>query len=130
MAGAGPTSAQGTPTEGDIPSLWLLAPPSAVRDHFVMGVRTDCRHYIRRTTQGGELLQRCRLGVAEEGVFACPEGCLFFEERVVSTVGWSAGTDQQMSNTASGLAASPPLGKRAGGSPRGAKGKKKGRRPR
>jgi len=103
-----------------------------LRDHEPMGVRADCRHYIRRTTQGGELLERCRLGVAEEGHFACPDGCLFFEERALSTAGWATEADQPMSNTAWGLAGLPPGGKnaRSGPSARGGKGKKKGRRDR
>ena len=85
-----------------------------------VGVREDCRHYIQRTTHGGEVLRRCRLGAAEERPFACPDGCLFFENRVLSTAGWAKGTDQPMSNTALGLAGLPPPGKY----------KKKGRKPR
>ena len=92
-----------------------------------MAVRDDCRHYIQRTTHGGEVLQRCRLGMAEEGAFACPDGCLFFENRVVSTAGWATETDQPMSNTAWGLAGLPPA---KGAPPRSGKGKKKGRRSR
>jgi len=101
-----------------------------------MGVREDCRHYIRRTTHGGEVLQRCRVGMAEEGPFACPEGCLFFEARVLSTAGWATESDQPMSNTAWGLAGIPPASPRGTATPRGAaggrsgKGKKKGRRTR
>lgn len=53
-----------------------------------MGVRTDCRHYSTRTVAAGDQLQRCRLGVNEETPFACPEGCLFFEPRNVTTTGW------------------------------------------
>jgi len=96
-----------------------------------MGVRADCKHYIRRTTQGGEVLERCRLGMAEEAPFACPESCLFFEERVLSTAGWAAEGDQPMSNTAWGLAG---LGGDKGSASRPAartsRGKKKGRRAR
>lgn len=84
-----------------------------------VSVREDCRHYIQRTTHGGEVLQRCRLGAAEERPFACPDGCLFFENRVLSTAGWAKGTDQPMSNTALGLSGLPPPGKY----------KKKGRKP-
>ncbi len=53
-----------------------------------MGVRTDCRHYSSRTTTGGDVLQRCKLGVNEEMPFACPEGCVFFEPRPISGAGW------------------------------------------
>jgi len=95
-----------------------------------MGVREDCRHYIRRTTLGGEVLQRCRLDVADEGVFACPDGCLFFEGRVLSTAGWATEVDKPMSNTAWGLAGIPPVGSKGAAPGRPGKNKKKGRRAR
>jgi hypothetical protein len=55
-----------------------------------MGVRADCRHYAERTSAGAvEKIQRCRLDVADLDPFACPEGCLFFEERKISDAGWT-----------------------------------------
>jgi hypothetical protein len=95
-----------------------------------MGVREDCRHYVQRSTPGGDLLQRCRLGAAEENPFACPEECLFFETRVLSTAGWAQEGDQGLSNTAWGLAGLPPPPARGGPSNRSNKNKKKGRKPR
>jgi hypothetical protein len=94
-----------------------------------MGVRDDCRHYIQRSTNGGEVMQRCRLGAAQENPFGCPEGCLFFEARVLSTAGWATEASEPMSNTAWGLAGLPPSSK---GAPtnRPGKNKKKGRRAR
>ena len=53
-----------------------------------MAVRTDCRHYIGRTTSQLERIERCRLDVAELDPFACPEGCLFFEPHIVADAGW------------------------------------------
>jgi hypothetical protein len=53
-----------------------------------MEVRRDCRHYSTRSTGGGEMLQRCRLGANEEVPFACPEHCLFFESRSITDAGW------------------------------------------
>jgi hypothetical protein len=53
-----------------------------------MAVRDDCRHYVRRSTAGGEAIERCRLEANESDPFACPEGCLFFEPRKVSDAGW------------------------------------------
>ena len=53
-----------------------------------MAVRTDCRHYIARSTTGGEVVERCRLDANTQDPFACPEGCLFFEPRKVSDAGW------------------------------------------
>jgi hypothetical protein len=57
-----------------------------------MGVRDDCRHYVRRSTAGGEAIERCRLDVNEDNPFSCPEGCLFFEPRKVSDAGWQQET--------------------------------------
>ena len=56
-----------------------------------MGIREDCRHYIGRSTAGGERIDRCRLEANEQDPFACPEGCLFFEGRRVSDAGWHIG---------------------------------------
>jgi hypothetical protein len=53
-----------------------------------MAVREDCRHYVKRSTAGGEAIERCRLDANENNPFACPEGCLFFEPRKVSDAGW------------------------------------------
>lgn len=54
-----------------------------------MGVRDDCRHYATRTTESGDVLQRCRLSVNEDMPFACPDDCLFFEPRAISGRGWA-----------------------------------------
>ncbi|HEV7887424.1 MAG TPA: hypothetical protein VGO92_07690 [Acidimicrobiales bacterium] len=55
-----------------------------------MPVRADCRHYAERTALSNqEKIQRCRLDVADLDPFACPEGCLFFEERKISDAGWT-----------------------------------------
>ena len=85
-----------------------------------MAVREDCRHYLRRTTTSGEALERCRLEVNESSPLACPEGCLFFEERAVSSAGWSQAPSEPMSNTGLGLAALPEPKKK------GRRGRKKG----
>lgn len=53
-----------------------------------MAVRKDCRHYRLRTTPTGDEIQRCRLDANEQDPFACPEGCLFFEPRLISDAGW------------------------------------------
>lgn len=55
-------------------------PPRAVRE--------DCRHYIGRSTAGGERIEKCRLSVNTDNPFGCPEGCLFFEGRSISSAGW------------------------------------------
>lgn len=53
-----------------------------------MAVRDDCRHYSTRTTGTREVVQRCRVGMAEAMPFACPEHCLFFESRSITDAGW------------------------------------------
>ncbi len=107
-----------------------MASRRRVRDHGGVGVRDDCRHYLQRSTSGGEPLRRCRVGAAEEMPFACPEGCLFFEPRVLSTAGWAQEPDRPMSNTAWGLAGLPPTTGRGTVPNRGGKSKKKGRKGR
>ena len=52
-----------------------------------MAVRADCRHYSTRTI-GSEIVERCRLDANQAVPFACPEGCLFFEPRNVTSAGW------------------------------------------
>jgi hypothetical protein len=51
-------------------------------------VRADCRHYSTRTTPGGEVVQRCRVEMAEAAPFGCPDDCLFFEPRAIADAGW------------------------------------------
>ena len=53
-----------------------------------MAVRRDCRHYSTRSTGASEVVQRCRLGANDDMPFACPEHCLFFEERSITDAGW------------------------------------------
>ncbi|MFM7062525.1 MAG: hypothetical protein ACKO04_03395 [Actinomycetes bacterium] len=60
-----------------------------------MAVRTDCRHYSTRTVATGEVVQRCRLEMAELTPFACPEDCLFFERRTLGDAGWNPGQSEQ-----------------------------------
>ena len=77
-----------------------------------MGVRADCRHYLRRTTSTGEAVERCRIAANTEDPFACPPECLFFEDRAVSGAGWTQPSQQPMSNTADLLNALPPAKKK------------------
>jgi hypothetical protein len=84
-----------------------------------MAVREDCRHYLLRTTPTGEALQRCRLSANLESPFACPDACVFFEERTLTGVGWTVAPSQPMSNTADGLIDLPkPARKRLRGKPK------------
>ncbi len=51
-------------------------------------VNADCRHYVMQTTRTGDKVERCKLGANETFPFACPEGCVFYEPRRVSSAGW------------------------------------------
>jgi len=62
--------------------------------NVAMSVKADCRHYVMQTTSRGEKLERCRVGANEDIPFACPEGCLFYEKRKVSSAGWQV-TDRR-----------------------------------
>lgn len=86
-----------------------------------MGVRDDCRHYIRRSTPTGEAVERCRLNANESNPFACPEGCVFFEPRNVSSAGWTQAPTEPLSNTGQGLIGLPEVPKK------GRRGRRKGR---
>ena len=52
-----------------------------------MAVRTDCRHYSSRSTPAGTV-ERCKLDMAQAVPFDCPDNCIFFEERAMTTRGW------------------------------------------
>lgn len=73
-----------------------------------MAVYADCRHLQERTTASGEAIRRCRLSANEEEPFACPQGCLFKESRVLTGAGWTQAGETTMTNTADLLAALPP----------------------
>lgn len=55
----------------------------------------DCRHYSLRTLPTGDAVERCRLDVAVETPFACPDDCLFFEPRPISDSGWQRPSDRR-----------------------------------
>jgi hypothetical protein len=73
-----------------------------------VAVYDDCRHYLRRSTPTGEVVERCRLSVNGEDPFSCPPDCLFKESRAVSGAGWVQAPGERMSNTADALNALPP----------------------
>ncbi|MGH9207303.1 MAG: hypothetical protein ACRD1G_12195 [Acidimicrobiales bacterium] len=56
-----------------------------------MPVREDCRHYIMQTVRAGDKLERCRVAANETLPFGCPDGCVFYEPRKVSSAGWHIG---------------------------------------
>ncbi len=38
-------------------------------------MRTDCRHYESRTYPNGEIVRKCRLDLAPEAPWRCPDDC-------------------------------------------------------
>jgi hypothetical protein len=91
---------------------WCARPDPTGWDHGGMTVRDDCRHYLLRTVGSGDVIRRCRLAANTENPFACPDGCLFFEERPLSGAGWTQAPTVPMSNTADALNELPPASKR------------------
>lgn len=56
-----------------------------------MGMRSDCRHYDSRTYASGEVVRKCRLDLAPEAPWNCPDDCAAFELRRID-VGWQYGS--------------------------------------
>jgi hypothetical protein len=56
-----------------------------------MPMRTDCRHYESRTYSNGEVVRKCRLDLAPEAPWRCPDDCPMFERRRID-VAWNYGT--------------------------------------
>jgi hypothetical protein len=54
-------------------------------------MRTDCRHYESRTYAGGEVVRKCRLDLAPEAPWRCPDDCPRFELRRMDA-GWQYGS--------------------------------------
>jgi hypothetical protein len=70
-----------------------------------MPMRTDCRHYESRTYPTGEIVRKCRLDLAPEAPWRCPEDCPSFTVRRFDA-GWNYGS--------LGRAAGPPEREPAG----------------
>jgi len=54
-------------------------------------MRTDCRHYESRTYPSGEIVRKCRLDLAPEAPWRCPDDCPSFEQRRFDA-GWHYGS--------------------------------------
>ena len=54
-------------------------------------MRTNCRHYESRTYSGGEVVRKCRLDLAPEAPWRCPDECPKFELRRMDA-GWQYGS--------------------------------------
>lgn len=54
-------------------------------------MREECKHFQSRTYKSGEVARFCKLGLAPDQPWSCPENCLTFEPRLVD-IGWSHGS--------------------------------------
>ncbi|MCZ7526723.1 MAG: hypothetical protein M5U14_10305 [Acidimicrobiia bacterium] len=68
-----------------------------------MPMRTDCRHYESRTYASGEVVRKCRLDLAPEAPWRCPDDCPSFELRRIDA-GWQYGS---LGNTAGAPSPNP-----------------------
>jgi hypothetical protein len=57
----------------------------------VMPMRSDCRHYESRTYRSGEIVRKCRLDLAPEAPWRCPDDCPSFLLRRFDA-GWQYGS--------------------------------------
>lgn len=55
-------------------------------------MRTDCKHYLRRTSSADEVVEACSLDAAPDAPYSCPPNCPLFEKRNVSRAGWHVGS--------------------------------------
>jgi hypothetical protein len=56
-----------------------------------MAMRTECRHFESRTYANGDAMRRCRLDLAPDAPWRCPDQCPKFEHRAVD-IGWAHGS--------------------------------------
>ena len=54
-------------------------------------MRVECKHYESRTYRSGETVRMCRLDLAPEAPWRCPEACPRFERRLADA-GWHHGS--------------------------------------
>ena len=56
-----------------------------------MPMRTDCRFYESRTYGSGEVVRKCRIDLAPEAPWRCPDDCVGYERRMIDA-GWQVGS--------------------------------------
>lgn len=54
-------------------------------------MRADCRHCDSRTYASGEVVRKCRLDLAPEAPWRCPDECPKYERRTFD-IGWQYGS--------------------------------------
>ena len=55
-------------------------------------MRTDCRHFESRSLRAGDSVRRCRLELAPEAPWRCPEDCPSYAPRPLD-LAWESGQD-------------------------------------
>jgi hypothetical protein len=56
-----------------------------------MPMRTDCKNYESRTYANGEVVRKCRVDLAPEAPWRCPDDCAGYERRMFDA-GWQVGS--------------------------------------
>ena len=56
-----------------------------------MSMRTECKHFESRTYSNGDAMRRCRLNLAPDAPWRCPDNCAKFDHRSID-IGWAHGT--------------------------------------
>src|SRR5262245_51495939 len=56
-----------------------------------MPMRVDCRNYESRTYANGEVVRKCRIDLAPEAPWRCPDECVGYARRMMDA-GWQVGT--------------------------------------
>jgi hypothetical protein len=56
-----------------------------------MPMRTDCKNYESRTYANGDVVRKCRIDLAPEAPWRCPDDCVGFERRMFDA-GWQVGS--------------------------------------
>ena len=76
-----------------------------------MPMRTECKHFESRSYSNGDAMRRCRLDLAPDAPWRCPDNCAKFDHRAVD-IGWAHSTvvpttiPNEPSSVADGTAAS------------------------
>jgi hypothetical protein len=56
-----------------------------------MPMRVDCKFYESRTYSSGEVVRKCRIDLAPEAPWRCPDDCVGYERRMIDA-GWQVGS--------------------------------------
>ena len=75
----------------------------------VVSMRQDCRHYESRTYANGEMVRKCRLDLAPEAPWRCPDECPSFNRRTFDA-GWQYGSLGKAAGTKAPPAPAGPSG--------------------